>query len=154
MLTTNLRTHWLLLKDGRKFAVTQDQYMWIKSAKSLSKISDTFELRDVDNWKMLFDWEYREIKEWVEINHWDSSKNFICGFGNPHPIQSSCGCSYKYWVPEWKFRQTMIDLFAEKQIIKKIVWGKDVEVINYSVVSPQNLSYKQKEQVIDHIKNK
>lgn len=141
MLTKNLRTHYLILKDWRQFAVTQEQYDFIKQDKQSSKTTDMFELRDADTKKMLFDGEFREIKEWRKISHGWSDRKFFCGFWNAHPIQQECNCQEKYGVSEHKFKAKAYELYGKSQMVDKIIWAEEVKRKEWNTIYMQDLSY-------------
>ena len=65
--TTNLRSHYMILQDGRQFPITRELYDDIRDAKTKEKATSFFLLRDPDTQEVLFDGELRAIKEFKEI---------------------------------------------------------------------------------------
>ena len=148
MLTKNLRTHYLILRNWRSFPVTQEQHDTIKLMKSTSKVNETFELRDADTKKMLFDWEFREIKEWKEINHWWSDRKYFCGFWNAHSLQQECNCQEKYWVSEHAFKVKAYELYGKFQMVDKIIWSEEVKRKEWYTLYLQDLSYTERNNIV------
>ena len=102
-VTKNIRTHRLVLRDSREFAITAEQYKSIRANKEISKRNDPFTLKDIDSWKMLFDWEFWDVKEFKEIEHQSSDIKVICDYGwrhNLHWWNWTCDCKNRYnWFP-------------------------------------------------------
>lgn len=100
-LTNNLRKYKVKFKDGRDdINITEKQYNELRLIKEDQKISFPVTIRDVDNWKILFDWEIWAIKEFQEREFSWAKYNVICDYWNRHPIQNwkyNCDCKNNYW---------------------------------------------------------
>jgi len=66
MLSNNLRTHIVILRDGRKFNITTDQYATLKLNREDLKRTAPLEIRDCDTKELLYDGEMGDIKEFQE----------------------------------------------------------------------------------------
>lgn len=100
-LTNNLRKYKVKFKDGRDdINITEKQYQELRLIKEDQKISFPVTIIDVDNWKILFDWEIWAIKEFQEREFSWAKYNVICDYWNRHPIQNwkyNCDCKNNYW---------------------------------------------------------
>lgn len=150
MLSTNLRTHYIILQDGRQFPITQSQYSWIRQDKATCKATEAFVLLDADTKKTLFDGEYRAIKEFREISHWDSTAKYFCDYGNSHGIHNNCDCRKKYgWLWANVFRAKAYNLYGKFEMIDKIIWAEEVKVKQYHQMYMQDLSYTERNNIVE-----
>jgi len=117
MLSKNTRTHIVILRDGRKFNITQDQYSTLKLNRQDFKRNDPLEIRDADTKELLYDWEMWDIKEFQERKQDPSLYGavYICDFWTRHSINEwgVCNC--------WKDFDCIGTIFKDKL---KSMWYK------------------------------
>ncbi len=152
-LSINPRSHYIVLHDGRQFAITEQQYEWIKFDKKWSKVSDMFELRDADTGKMIFDWEFRSIKEFREIPKNTTTRNYICDFWKRHDMHENCECKSKYSTYPWVFREKAYEMFWTKNEVKEeLPNGRIRTRNNYNMMYMQDLTWIEFNKVLDNCK--
>lgn len=103
-LSTNLRTHICYIKewnDERELHITKTQYDIIREDVENLKMNDFYKITDIDNWKILFDWQRKDILRFKEKNiSWGSWYKVICDYWNKHDLINwwyNCDCFQKYW---------------------------------------------------------
>lgn len=153
MLTTNLRTHYLILRDGRQFPITTEQYDKIRTGRKMKaeqkKLSDTFELCDADTKQLLYEGEYRAIMEFRETSKKNSSiRWYYCEYGKLHPMQDSCECFERCGIPAIIFREKARELYAKFDIVDRVVNGKPTKVKHYHPLYMQDLTQSQKNNIV------
>lgn len=152
MLTTNLRTHYVILQDGRKFPITYEQYNNIRELKTSEKATSFFTLTDIDTRKVLFDGELRSIKEFQEVSKKRNDvKWYFCWYGNTHGMNDKCDCRDKYKVSEASFRSEAYRRFWKYD--DKIVETEDGNIVlrQYHMMYMQDLAYKQRNEIVDSL---
>jgi len=103
MLTKNVRTHIIVLRDWRKFDITTKQYEAIKEWRKDNTRNTPFELFDADTKEIMFDWEVWDIKEFqkrkTDPNIW--KYRYVCDFWTRHALGTECECSKEFnclWI--------------------------------------------------------
>jgi hypothetical protein len=115
MITTNPRTHTLLLTHDRSIQITESQYKSIKAMQKLYKWTDPLEIRDIDSWKILHDGLMKDIVGFREIERGDSSgMQWVCDFATRHGLKDPCNCAVKYNMPPIVFRFKLNELYPWK----------------------------------------
>ena len=151
--TKTLRTHYMILQDGRQFPITQELYNNVRDAKTTEKATSFFLLRDPDTQEVLFDGELRAIKEFKEISKKDNwIKWWFCWFGNLHTMKEPCNCSEKYWVSESKFRTQAYELYGKKHTIEETIGSQTFTKTQYDSLYLQDLTYQERNICIEACK--
>ena len=105
-LSKNLRTHIVYIKtvewkDVEEIQITKEQYNMISDDIANTKITDFYTITDIDTWKILFEWQRKDILRFKEKNlSWNSNYNIICEYWNKHQLINwwyNCDCYQKYW---------------------------------------------------------
>lgn len=125
-LSTNLRTHICYIKewnDERELHITKTQYDIIREDVENLKMNDFYKITDIDNWKILFDWQRKDILRFKEKNiSWCSWYKVICWYWNKHDLingRMDCDCYTKYWF-------LSIDLRSWAKDNKKSIYIQDL----------------------------
>jgi len=96
MLSKNIRSHIVILRDWRKFNITQDQYSTLKLARQDFKRNEPLEIRDADTRELEYDWEMWDIKEFQERKQDPNlaAAVYVCDYGTRHHISEwkECDC--------------------------------------------------------------
>jgi hypothetical protein len=114
MLSKNIRTHILLLRDWNKINITTEQYQALRLQKEDKKRNDMVTIRDTDTKEVLFDWEYWDIKWFIErkqenINWYKK----VCQFWTRHNLQEECQCNKKFWCLSIVFQDKLKEIWIE-----------------------------------------
>lgn len=100
-LSTNLRTHICYIKewnDERELHITKTQYDIIREDVENLKMNDFYKITDIDNWKILFDWQRKYILRFKEKDLSNSTYIAICELWERHNMinwQIECDCLNK-----------------------------------------------------------
>jgi len=109
-LTNNLRTHivfirWMDWKSIEEYQITKTQYDIISEDIWSLKANNFYTITDIDSWKVLFEWQRKDIIRFKEKNLSNTSwYTAICSLWERHPIinwQIECDCINKMWIFEW-----------------------------------------------------
>lgn len=115
MLTKNLKTHLVVLSDGREIPITFNQHNWLVLMIQDWKSSDLITIRDEDTQNVLFEWRSQSIKEFKEIKRSDIGwLMFICEFWIRHNLHESCNCPMKYRIFPAMFSAKKFELYWQK----------------------------------------
>lgn len=119
MLSKNVMTHYLLLKEWekniiKKIPITESQHEFYKSELELKKYSDFITISDPDTWNIIFEWRCNKV-EWFEEIIKDPDlyeKRWVCSFWVRHTIPwfpDNCQCSKEFdclWITfKWKLKE-------------------------------------------------
>ena len=99
-LSKNLRTHIAVLRDWSELHLTDDQYSTIRLAKDDRKSNEFITIKDPDTWKIEYDWELWNIREFRHKEVTNAKYNVICDYWNKHPLVNwtiRCDCKKNYW---------------------------------------------------------
>jgi len=108
MLSTHIKTHYILIKEGeknqiKKIPITTSQYELYKEELQMKKHNDFFQIDDIETKQILYDGRANKI-DWFEEIIRDkelSEKKWVCSFWTKHPVvwfPNNCNCSEKFWV--------------------------------------------------------
>lgn len=80
-LTSNLRTHFAVLRDGRKIPITERQAEHLETDKKNLKHNEFIEICDPDTGKVLYKGEIGAIREFEPIRRIKpSGSRYYCDF--------------------------------------------------------------------------
>jgi len=112
MLSTNIITHYAILRDDTKIPLTEDQYNKVEFNKVNEKWTFLQKIIDPNNWQQLYNGEIGYIKGFQEVKRKDMTWiRFVCDFWTKHVINEECFCWKKYNTTPIIFRQKMVELF-------------------------------------------
>ena len=125
-LTRNIKTHLIVLKDGRTFPLTEQQYKVHKLEQEDKKINDSLEIINIDTKELVFDWKWTEFKEFRKRKIVDnSSKVIYCDYWTKHSLEEYqywewCKCYNIYGVIWWTFKKALQKLWYQIRYNKDI----------------------------------
>ncbi len=115
MLSNNLRTHIVILRDGRKFNITTDQYATLKLNREDLKRTAPLEIRDCDTKELLYDGEMGDIKEFQERkqDEWLQQARFVCAWWSRHPLSQGweCNCSKEFNCMWFQMKDRLLEMW-------------------------------------------
>lgn len=125
MLTKNIRTHIMFLKDWRSIPITELQWKNILLLKEDKKDTYPLTLQDVDSWEIIYCWELYQIKEfWIKkTDKTISWARYICDYWHRHTLNEKCLCINKYWLAilfKSKLREMWYKVFYNYEITKEM----------------------------------
>ena len=125
MLSKNIRSHIVILRDWREFNITREQYWILKISRQDWKRNDPLEIRDCDTQKIIYDWELWDIKEFKEREFVNMSWYvYICSYGTRHNLNDECLCKEKFKCFYWSFYGRLgdrnINIYYSKQITQEM----------------------------------
>lgn len=106
-LTNNLRTHIVYVKnpdwkDTEQIQITSTQYKTIKEDLENLKTNDFYTITDVDTWKVLYDWQKKDIVRFKEKEQSSNENRYaVCYYWERHLITEwkyICDCEQKMWL--------------------------------------------------------
>lgn len=109
-LTKNLRTYIVYIKEWDNevaLQITNTQYLIIREDIENLKFNDFYKITDIDSWKILFDWQRKDILRFKEKKISASNYKVICYYWNKHNIinwKFHCDCEIKYWFSAIDFK--------------------------------------------------
>lgn len=122
----------------------------LREDKDREKATKIFELYDADTRELLFEGEYRAIKEFPLISKGKSQFNgWYCGFGALHDMKFQCDCQAKYKVTEAAFREKAREIYGKKIITTKIIGAQEVQRVEWNTMYMQDLKYAERNNIVE-----
>lgn len=113
-ITKNLKTHIAYIRDWEEINLTTEQYQTLRLAKEDNKSRDMVTIKDPDTWKILFDWEYWDIKKFKERDAGNMGESrYICSYWTRHFMTDECKCSKRFWCTWFVFQDKLRELWHD-----------------------------------------
>lgn len=108
-LSKNVRSHIVYIKtldwrDVEQLQITKDQYDIISEDIQSLKPTDFYSIEDADTWKVLFEWQRKDIIRFKEKELTSSKYVAICDLWVSHNMinwQIECDCLQKMWIDKY-----------------------------------------------------
>lgn len=130
MITKNVRTHYILIKqweknDILKIPITNAQYNLYKEELSIKKYNEMITINDIDTEEIVFEWRANKIEWFTEIKKDEtlSQKRVVCEYWKRHNIQwypKNCTCKEEIWCIGFMYHDRL------KEMWYKISYPSDI----------------------------
>lgn len=132
MITTNTRTHYIIIKqwvkDVKRIWITKSQYQLYKDEVEIKAYNAFITINDIDTNEILFEWRASKIDWFWEftVDKTLAERNWVCSFWHRHPISTAweCSCAKEYktlwFIFKDKLKEMWYNIFYDSDITQEM----------------------------------